>query len=108
MILSLCSIPFASCPKNIIPLIKEFRNDYENKDCIKDDTFSNQLKNIIRAFLEYEKEKKGRMYLDTNTQQLTKELPEELMNLLQIQTGGRKKRKPKNIKNKKIKRKYYY
>jgi len=106
MILSLCSIPFASCPKNIIPLIKEFRNDYEKKDCIKDDTFSNQLKNIIRAFLEYEKEKKGRMYLDTKTQQLTKELPEELMNLLQIQTGGRKKRKPKNIENKKIKRKY--
>lgn len=108
MILSLCSIPFSSCPNNIIPLIKKFRSDYQNKDCIKDDIFCNQLKNIIRAFIKYEQEKKGRMYLDTNTQQLTNKIPEELMNLLEIQTNGGRKRKPKNIKNKKIKKEYYH
>jgi hypothetical protein len=45
------------------------------------------------------------MYLDDN-KQLTPNIPEELIKLLEIQIKGGKKRKPKNIENKKIKRKY--
>ena len=106
MIISLCKIPFSNCPDNIMPLIKNFIDNYDTKN---DDILCDNLKEIISAFLKYEQEKKGRMYLDTKTQKLTNKIPEELINLLQIQTnGGRKKRNPKNIKNKKIIRKYYH
>jgi hypothetical protein len=45
------------------------------------------------------------MYLDNN-KQLTPNIPDKLTKLLEIQTKGGKKRKQKNIENKKIKRKY--
>jgi hypothetical protein len=44
-----------------------------------------------------------------NNKQLTPNIPDKLtklLEILEIQTKGGKKRKPKNIENKKIKRKY--